>query len=139
MQRRKLGEILVAFIDPLDKAAIAAAKQACNADIRPAIAPPPRASARPSSRPGADSPPAIRPPCGKTRWWASSTASILVSVEANASDIHIEPLKDRLRVRFLQDSILMKHKDLPRELIPSLTSRINDPRMSIATAEKPVE
>ncbi len=41
-----------------------------------------------------------------------------------ASDIHMEPLKDRLRVRFRLDGVLVNHKDFPVELTPQLTSRI---------------
>ena len=122
-QHRKLGEILVAFDDPLDKDAIAAAKQAFNEKIRPAIAPPENIrSAVEQARRGfaAGYQAAMR----EDSVVGIVDGVIMAAMEANASDIHIEPLKDRLRVRFRQDGILVKHKDLPRELIPSLTSRI---------------
>jgi len=41
-----------------------------------------------------------------------------------ASDIHIEPLKDRLRIRFRHDGIMMLHLELPIEIAPQLSSRI---------------
>lgn len=41
-----------------------------------------------------------------------------------ASDIHCEPFKNKLAVRFRQDGILVHYKDYPLEIIPMLTSRI---------------
>ncbi|MDD2736302.1 MAG: ATPase, T2SS/T4P/T4SS family [Desulfuromonadaceae bacterium] len=41
-----------------------------------------------------------------------------------ASDIHIEPMKDRLRVRFRLDGVMQQHKDFPKEIAPQLSSRI---------------
>ncbi|NCC77373.1 MAG: type II/IV secretion system protein, partial [Clostridia bacterium] len=49
---------------------------------------------------------------------------ILAAIENNASDIHIEPMADRLQVRFREDGVLNHFKDYPREIIPALTSRI---------------
>jgi type IV pilus assembly protein PilB len=46
------------------------------------------------------------------------------AADASASDIHIEPMKDRLRIRFRQDGVLTNYKDFPKDLIPPLTSRI---------------
>ena len=41
-----------------------------------------------------------------------------------ASDIHCEPFKNKLQVRFRKDGILVHYKDYPVEIIPMLTSRI---------------
>jgi len=41
-----------------------------------------------------------------------------------ASDIHIEPMKDRLRVRFRLDGVMQQHKDFPKEIAPQLSTRI---------------
>ena len=49
---------------------------------------------------------------------------ILAAIERNASDIHIEPSSDKLRVRFRQDGVLVNFEDFPKDAIPSLTSRI---------------
>jgi type IV pilus assembly protein PilB len=46
------------------------------------------------------------------------------AISEGASDIHIEPLKDRLRIRFRHDGILMPHLELPPEIAPQLSSRI---------------
>ncbi|MDD2541501.1 MAG: ATPase, T2SS/T4P/T4SS family, partial [Desulfuromonadaceae bacterium] len=46
------------------------------------------------------------------------------AVEEGASDIHIEPMKDRLRVRFRLDGVMHHHKDYPKEIAPQLSTRI---------------
>ncbi len=46
------------------------------------------------------------------------------AIEDQASDIHIEPLKDRLRVRFRRDGVMGHHKDYPKEIAPQLITRI---------------
>ncbi len=51
-------------------------------------------------------------------------AMILSAIKDNCSDIHIEPMADRLHVRFREDGILRHYKDFPRNIIPPLTSRI---------------
>jgi type IV pilus assembly protein PilB len=49
---------------------------------------------------------------------------ILTAIDRNASDIHVEPLQDKLRVRFRQDGVLIQYKDFSSDIIPALTSRI---------------
>ncbi len=49
---------------------------------------------------------------------------ILAAINNNASDIHIEPLPDRLQIRFREDGVLSKYQDYPKEIIPALSSRI---------------
>lgn len=46
------------------------------------------------------------------------------AIEEGASDIHIEPLKDRLRVRFRRDGVMQHHRDLPRDMAALLSTRI---------------
>jgi type IV pilus assembly protein PilB len=46
------------------------------------------------------------------------------AVAEGASDIHIEPLSTRLRVRYRIDGLLLHKTDLPRELTPAIVSRI---------------
>lgn len=46
------------------------------------------------------------------------------AITEGASDIHIEPLRDRLRIRFRHDGIMMPHQELPLDLAPQLSSRI---------------
>ena len=46
------------------------------------------------------------------------------AVQEGASDIHIEPMKDRLRIRFRLDGVMHHHKDYPKEIAPQLSTRI---------------
>ena len=46
------------------------------------------------------------------------------AAESGASDIHIEPQRGQLRVRFRQDGVLVNHQDYPLDLAPGLTSRL---------------
>lgn len=46
------------------------------------------------------------------------------ALHVNTSDIHIEPMKDRLRVRFRTDGILIHHKDISIDLAPAVISRL---------------
>ena len=49
---------------------------------------------------------------------------VTAAIERNASDIHIEPFSDKLRVRFRQDGVLVHFDDLPKDVAAPLTSRI---------------
>ncbi len=42
----------------------------------------------------------------------------------DVSDIHIEPFKNKLQVRFRQDGVLVHYKDFPPSVIPMVTSRL---------------
>lgn len=49
---------------------------------------------------------------------------ILDAIDLNVSDIHMEPLPDRLRIRFRRDGVLEPYKEYPRDIIPNLSSRL---------------
>lgn len=49
---------------------------------------------------------------------------IMDAMEAGASDIHIEPQEENVRVRFRRDGVLELHKEYPLELAPSMASRL---------------
>ncbi|MEX2577648.1 MAG: GspE/PulE family protein [Verrucomicrobiales bacterium] len=55
-----------------------------------------------------------------------------------ASDIHIEPLEEELRVRYRIDGALHKVQSHPKRLLPSVVSRIKIMTGSMAIAEKRV-
>lgn len=56
----------------------------------------------------------------------SKTVAVILkhAVEGKASDIHIEPMSDRSRVRFRLDGILHSSLFLPQEVHPSIVARI---------------
>jgi type IV pilus assembly protein PilB len=45
------------------------------------------------------------------------------AISSGASDIHVEPQQDGMRIRFRQDGVLRKVVSLPKSLVPSVTSR----------------
>jgi type IV pilus assembly protein PilB len=121
--RKEENKILIAFADPLDSEDLEAAQQLFGRKFQPAIA-------RKSS---------ILRTVKKIQYGDinsevsnSSEDSvvmladniILAAIERNASDIHIEPLKEHLRIRFRQDGVLLHYDDFPLEIVPSLTNRI---------------
>ena len=121
--RREGDRILIAFADPSDTRAINEAKKLFQCDINPAIA-------RKESidkfvnrfQAGAGSLTSVSKSDVSVTERVNSI--ILEAISHGVSDIHIEPLTDRLRVRFRQDGILIHYKDFPPEIMPSLTSRI---------------
>jgi len=60
------------------------------------------------------------------------------AVETQASDIHIEPFEDRLRVRYRYDGVLHEAEPPPRNLAAAITSRIKImARLDIAERRMP--
>jgi general secretion pathway protein E len=60
------------------------------------------------------------------------------AVETQASDIHIEPFEDRLRVRYRYDGVLHEAEAPPRHLAAAITSRIKImARLDIAERRMP--
>ncbi|MFO1349964.1 MAG: ATPase, T2SS/T4P/T4SS family [Gammaproteobacteria bacterium] len=49
---------------------------------------------------------------------------IIEALRSGTSDIHIEPMKERVRVRFRRDGVLVAHRDLDKDLAAVVTSRI---------------
>jgi len=46
------------------------------------------------------------------------------AIDERASDIHIEPMAQRIRIRYRIDGVLVYKTDLPKELLKKVTSRI---------------
>jgi general secretion pathway protein E len=61
-------------------------------------------------------------------------------VETQASDIHIEPFEDRLRLRYRYDGVLHEAESLPTRLAPAIVSRIKImARLDIAERRLPLD
>lgn len=66
--------------------------------------------------------------------------NLIITEAANmrASDIHIEPFEDRIRIRYRIDGVLVERDSPPRRLLAALTSRIKVmARMDIAEKRRP--
>ncbi|MEB3334443.1 MAG: GspE/PulE family protein [Cyanobacteriota bacterium] len=48
---------------------------------------------------------------------------LMEAIRAGASDIHVEPQQDGMLVRFRQDGVLRTMDNLPKNLVPAVTSR----------------
>lgn len=60
-------------------------------------------------------------PIGKNYYSTNSNLNIFIKIltkalDVGASDVHIEPLSDRLQVRFRTDGVLVRQPDLPKTL-----------------------
>ncbi|MGH0033694.1 MAG: GspE/PulE family protein [Myxococcota bacterium] len=117
------GKVVVAFADPTKYSSLEAAQQAFGDDYVLSIATRSsieRAISRLISRPKTrDAKPANE---GKIARLADEL--IAEAIEIGASDIHIEPMKDRLRVRMRRDGVLVPSRELPLDVAGPLTARI---------------
>lgn len=119
----KDGRIMVAFVDPLDFEDREAADRLFSRLVEPAIGP--RQAIRETSdlfrrgvRRGEDA-------------QADDTTIIGIvnnilddAMQEQASDIHIEPMKNRLRVRFRRDGVLATYRELSLDLAAPVTTRL---------------
>ncbi|MDY6951183.1 MAG: GspE/PulE family protein [Thermodesulfobacteriota bacterium] len=121
--RREGGAVVVAFADPTDSRDVAAAKNIFGHDIVITIATQ-NAIIRGIKRIRPDAKTALSVGEDDSSVVEIVDSIILAAIEESASDIHVEPMHDRIRVRFRQDGVLVHHKDFPLEIIPSLTSRM---------------
>jgi len=116
------ASIRVAFADPLDQEAVQTARRFLGNTIIPVIAQ--SRSIRKiidllAEKKGG------QPLAVDTSTVVGAVNSIiLAAIKNNASDIHIEPMVDRLQVRFREDGVLSHFRDFPKEIIPALSSRI---------------
>jgi len=119
---RQGDEVVVAFADPMDEEAVNTARRALQCQIRPALA-------TESSilevieklEPSAHGSVIQRDEASIVEL---VNTIILSAFTSGASDVHIEPAKDRLRVRFRHDGVLIPFKEYSKEVIPALTSRL---------------
>jgi len=120
---RKEGRVIIAFADPLDLEDHEAVDRVFGRHILPAI------GTRQAIREVADL--YLR---GAQRGFveeADDTTIIGIvnsifddAMQQGASDIHIEPMKDRLRVRFRRDGVLGVHKEMSLDLAASVATRL---------------
>ena len=60
------------------------------------------------------------------------------AVNMRASDVHVEPFENRVRIRYRIDGVLIERDSPPRRLLPAIVSRIKImARMDIAEKRKP--
>jgi type IV pilus assembly protein PilB len=122
--RHEGEKVLVAFSDPLHKPSVKTAKRFFKKEIEAAI----------SKRDSIDFAiqKMIREETKEKRPMTMDDESIvgivntiiIKAIQAKASDIHVEPLHDRFRVRYRIDGIMHLIKDYSKDLLPLVISRI---------------
>ena len=152
LKRNQDGSVDVVFADPLNKTNCEAAKQIFN-QINKAIAPQSAIRA------------ALSSVSMKTRKQADANSSgentvvrmvddiILDALKKGASDIHLEPMKNRFRVRYRLDGVLIPQEDIDFAHRMAVTSRLKvlsgadiaekrrhqDGRILFGSADNPVD
>ena len=115
--------VIVAFADPLDQDARYAAEEVFGREIIPVI------SVKSALREIISSLGKGRRGSGAKGFDEETVVGLVNSIleralETKASDVHIEPMKDRLRIRFRIDGVMVPFKELSLDLAPTLSSRI---------------
>ncbi len=119
--KKENGQKVVAFADPLNPEDVKAAKDLLGAEIIIGVA---------SHRSIVSVLDRLERGLGRERTIDENSAQGIVdaiisaAIDRNASDIHVEPLKDRLHVRFRIDGILLFYKDYSLSMMPMVTSRL---------------
>ncbi len=120
---RHAEQILVAFADPLDADSRETAGRIFGRRVLPAIAP--RLAIRETielHRRRIQRAPS--PPVDDSTVIGVVNGLLDDAMDQGASDIHIEPLKNRLRVRFRRDGVLAVHKEFTLDLAAPVTTRL---------------
>ena len=115
--------VQVAFADPLDAADREAAELIFGRQLLPAVAPRQhiREVLEVHRRGLRRAPPAE---ADDTTVVGLVNSLFDEALQQGVSDIHIEPMKDRLRVRFRRDGVLAVQRELNLDLAPPITTRI---------------
>jgi type IV pilus assembly protein PilB len=117
------GRVVVAFADPLDMEDREAADRIFGRQVLPAIAP--RQAIREAIelyRRGIQRAPT--PEADDTTVVGLVNSLLDEAIQQGASDIHIEPMKDRLRVRFRRDGVMAIHREFNIDLAAPVTTRL---------------
>ncbi len=124
--RTESGHVLVAFADPLDSPARQDAARLFGPDLVPLIAS--KRTIRETLESYKRHNQSLQAPVVQvdeaTRTVELVNTIFSDAIQAQASDIHIEPMKNQLRIRFRCDGVLGIYKTLDKRQAPSLVNRI---------------
>ena len=120
--KNKDGATIVAFHDPTDQEAIAVARKLFGSQIIPAVSDQKALldifkileNEAVGSAINVDNKTVV----------GLVNSIILAAIQNDASDIHIEPMADVIRVRFRLDGVLAHHQDFPKDIGAALSSRL---------------
>lgn len=120
--KSKEEKTLVVFADPTDRATVNLARKTIGREILPAICDLKEIDEILLGLQKAASTRAVSVEADSVVGIVN--AIVTDAVDADASDIHIEPYVDKLSVRFRQDGVLLPYKEFPVNICPPLASRI---------------
>lgn len=115
--------VVVAFADPMNKSHVEAAQAVFGAPVQVAIA---RRSLIQGllTKLGAKNQPGGVVSVDESAVVQTVNDIFDAAIAEEASDIHIEPMSDRLRIRLRKDGVLVAHHDYPQEFLKPLANRI---------------
>jgi type IV pilus assembly protein PilB len=119
---KRQDQVVVAFGDPLDNKAHEVAQQVIGMEILPAVAR--RSQILKALNHYERSLSLVKSSISEQGTIGLVNQIFEQAIQQQASDIHIEPLESKLRIRFRIDGIMLHHKDLPVSIAPAITSRI---------------
>jgi len=116
------GTVQIAFSDPLDPHSIQQAKKIFGNNIEKGII---RKSQLEEKLHHLKSSRGTGEESGPSKFNVVDVANYIIenAYHRDASDIHVEPLEDRVRVRFRQDGVMVHFRDYPSSLHAKLASR----------------
>jgi type IV pilus assembly protein PilB len=120
--REEDGQILVAFTDPMNEERVDAVRRLFGPRILPGIARKMTIAAAIDRLDAAKSPASAQ--AAESSVVRLADDLIERAIKEGASDIHIEPMKDKLRVRFRQDGVLVPVMQLAKDMAAPLSSRL---------------
>lgn len=114
------GKVTVAFVDPLNRESLDAAEKIFG-KIKPVIC------SKTDFREILEAIEREAAHAGISQLDEKSVVGMVESIieeaiKSNASDIHIDPMKDRVRVRFRLDGVLVHQRDLPAQMGPPIAN-----------------
>lgn len=122
--RRDANGVMVAFADPFNSTTIDAARQCLGQEVRVGIASHKSVVGAIDRAERQLAAPSRREPVAENPIVVTVNQIIHEAIEQQASDIHLEPMRDRLRIRFRLDGAMLPYKELPLEIAGSIISRI---------------
>jgi len=115
-------KVVVAFGDPLDQQALQTAERLLGKNFKPAIT---------SKATVLEALSALEQTSTQAHVAADENTIIGIinailddAIDEHASDIHMEPMDNRLRIRFRRDGVMQHYKDFPRSMAPQLSTRL---------------
>ncbi|TYO99919.1 type IV pilus assembly protein PilB [Geothermobacter ehrlichii] len=120
--KQEEGAVLIAFADPSDEVDLRAAREFFGSNIRVGIAPARAIDEWVERYQRVRS--ASKVACDERTIVGLINKLLDDAVAHNASDIHIEPMKDRLRIRFRCDGVLLQYQTFSLDLAAPIVSRL---------------